>query len=71
MPGMLYESGRFRFDGPLSWCLVHESPEMLHTCAGGPGEPLGYCAAWPGDSGENNMPTCRFEERIAQQGEPE
>lgn len=29
-------------------CLVHSGNEMEHTCAGGPGEPLGYCSAWDG-----------------------
>lgn len=26
------------------FCTVHNAYEMFHTCAGGPGEPLGYCA---------------------------
>lgn len=44
--GLTYanEDGEFAM-----WCTTHEGFEMFHTCAGGEGEPLGYCEAWPGD----------------------
>lgn len=47
--GMTYEGepGKHR-DELVPWCVVHAAYEMMfHTCAGGPGEPLGYCAKAP------------------------
>ena len=40
-------------------CTLHNAYEMFHTCAGGPGEPLGYCAAWDGTK-DNGWPSCRW-----------
>lgn len=38
-------------------CTVHDAYEMFHTCAGGPGEPLGYCSA------AHDAVSCEFEVR--------
>lgn len=45
--GLTYEGERV--------CVVHGGAEMEHTCAGGPGEPLGYCSSAPDTEG------CRFD----------
>ena len=73
MPGWVYERTHSYTDWPARRCTVHEAYEMHHSCAGGTGEPLGYCAAWPGDYVEREVtymdkawmhkdPTCMFED---------
>ena len=67
MPGMTYANDDGEWAG---WCTVHDAWEMSHTCAGGEGEALGYCEAWPGDfdpipedhpTWKQGSPTCVFE----------
>jgi len=55
--GLTYanEEGEFSM-----WCTVHEDFEMFHTCAGGEGEPLGYCGSWPGDYKEETQDETPF-----------
>jgi len=66
-PGAFYEDKR-------SYCAVHGGYEMLHTCGGGPGEPMGYCSAWSGEYEGGHLgkdgvtmfggsPSCRFGEK--------
>lgn len=74
-PGAMYERTKGDEYWPTSHCTVHDAYEMYHTCGGGIGEPMGYCAAWPGDYVEREIdyygrprmvkdPTCVFREEI-------
>ena len=67
---MTYE-GKPSSNEEANLCSVHDAYEMFHTCAGGPGEPLGYCAKWDGKLvGTHEVkgkmyggePTCKFED---------
>lgn len=73
MVGLTYEGKPNDDWDNARYCVSHRALEMFHTCAGGPGEPLGYCAAWPGDYIEREIvwmgkprihkdPTCVFED---------
>lgn len=59
--GMTYEGKPDGWDH-ADFCTVHGGYEMFHTCAGGPGEPLGYC------SKASDATSCRWPDTPSEEG---
>ena len=49
----------------IYFCTVHEAEEMVTRCGGYEG----YCKAWDGEYTDDDMPTCKFEEREEEETE--